>query len=103
MVGSDYEAPEILAGNPYNEKVDCWSLGVMIYKMLSGEYPFNSMGSEGEVELFNIIKKGKFSFTENWEAISKEAKDLVVQLLNLDPDQRLSMSSIKDHPWMSMF
>lgn len=69
--------------------------------MLSGEYPFNSMG--GETELFNTIQKGKFSFTENWDHISEEAKDLVVHLLDLEPDNRLSMSDINDHPWMNMF
>lgn len=95
------QAPEILLGKPYNEKVDCWSLGVMLYRLLSGEYPFNSMG--GEQELFKVIEKGKFTFSENWDNVSEEAKDLVLHLLHLDPDQRLSMSEIKDHPWMNKF
>lgn len=102
LVASLYAAPEILKGENYNEKVDCWSLGVMIYRMLSGEYPFNtSVG--GEKELFNTIQKGKFNFTENWDHISEEAKDLVLHLLDLDPDRRLSMSDVNDHPWMNMF
>lgn len=94
-------APEILTGKTYNEKVDCWSLGIMIYRMLSGEYPFNSMG--GEAELFKIIMQGKFNFSENWDHISEEAKDLVLQLLDLNPDNRPTMSEIKEHPWMNMF
>ena len=96
-----HPAPEILKEQPYNEKVDCWSLGVMIYKMLSGEYPFSSMG--GETELFNTIKKGKFNFSENWDSISEEAKDLVVRLLNIEPDNRPSMAEVNEHPWMNMF
>lgn len=94
-------APEILTGKAYNEKVDCWSLGIMIYRMLSGEYPFNSMG--GETELFKTIMQGKFTFSENWDHISEEAKDLVYNLLDLDPDNRFTMSEIKEHPWMNMF
>lgn len=101
LVPSFDQAPEILLGKPYNEKVDCWSLGVMLYRLLSGEYPFNSMG--GEQELFKVIEKGKFTFSENWDNVSEEAKDLVLHLLHLDPDQRLSMSEIKDHPWMNRF
>lgn len=101
LVVSLYAAPEILKGQPYNEKVDCWSLGVMIYRMLSQEYPFNTSG--GEKELFNTIQKGKFNFSENWNHISEEAKDLVLHLLDLDPDRRLSMSEVNDHPWMNMF
>ena len=102
MVSYFYAAPEILKGEHYNEKVDGWSLGVMIYRMLSGEYPFNSL-VEGENELFSTIQKGKFNFTENWNPISEEAKDLVLHLLDLDPDRRLSMSEVNEHPWMNMF
>ena len=69
--------------------------------MLSGEYPFNSSG--GEMKLFNTIQKGNFNFTENWNHVSEEAKDLVLKLLDLNPDKRPSMSEVNDHPWMNIY
>lgn len=94
-------APEIIAQQPYDYKVDCWSIGVMLFEFLSGEYPFNT--SKGESDLFNAIQNSKFSFNENWDSISDEAKDLVKGLLEKDPSKRLSIPDVEDHPWMQKF
>ena len=97
-------APEIINEQPYDYKVDCWSLGIMLYEFLSGEYPFNASAAAGnETELFNAIKQGKFTFNENWDSVSPEAKDLVQHLLELNPEKRYSMKDVINHPWMQLF
>lgn len=73
----------------------------MLFEFLSGEYPFNTSG--GENDLFTVIQKGKFSFNENWDSISDEAKDLVKGLLEKDPTKRFSIPEVEDHPWMQQF
>lgn len=82
-------------------KVDCWSLGILLFELLSGEYPFNTSGKE--TELFTEIVKGTFTFNENWDTISANAKDLVKNLLEKDPKKRYSMSQVRDHAWMQEF
>ena len=72
-VGSPYYiAPEVL-NKCYNEKCDIWSAGVVLYVMLTGNFPFVGKTSQ---KLFESIKTGKYKNTgKEWEAISKEAKD----------------------------
>jgi serine/threonine protein kinase len=84
--------------------VDCWSLGVILFELFSQQKPFTIVnGSSDQEELFSVIKKGKFQFDERWEGISKEAKDLVKKLLELDPSTRFSMMQVKAHPWFESF
>jgi len=74
----------------------------MLFEFLSDQQPF-SVSNGDQAELFQVIMKGKFEFNENWEGISKEAKDLVRHLLEKDPTQRYSMSEVKEHPWFQKF
>lgn len=98
VVGTlEYMAPEIFEGN-YNEKVDIWSCGVMLYVLLSGNSPFGSESSE--VVKLNI-KKGRYDLESHaWREVSTEAKDLVKKLLIVDPDQRLSAHQALNHSWV---
>ncbi|CAD8063279.1 unnamed protein product [Paramecium primaurelia] len=94
-----YVAPEILTGVGYDMAVDYWSIGVILYVLLCGYPPFYEESNE---KLFEQIKSGKIDFSgEQWEKISKEAKDLVEKLLKVDPKQRYKADQICKHPWIT--
>ena len=69
-----YIAPEILKSE-YNEKCDIWSIGVILYILLSGKPPFTG---KNDKEILNAVQMGVFSLAGNeWQKISNDAKDLV--------------------------
>jgi calcium-dependent protein kinase len=69
-----YIAPEILKSD-YNEKCDVWSVGVILYILLSGRPPF---AGDNDKDILEAVKMGVFSFaSKEWAAISAEAKDLI--------------------------
>lgn len=86
-----YEAPEVQSEN-YSEKCDMWSLGVLLYAMLSGAMPFKSASD---------ARTGTFKMSgETWDAVSPEAKELIGRLLVPDPAQRLSAEEVLADPWV---
>ena len=97
-----YVAPEVLQGNPYGLNVDCWSLGVVIYSLLVGYQPFWS-NDEDELSLKrNILNDQPIPFDEeDWDGISIDAKNLITSLLKKDLNQRLAMSQVKKHSWLT--
>ena len=99
-VGSPYYiAPEVL-NKSYNEKCDIWSAGVVLYVMLTGNFPFVGKTSQ---KLFESIKTGNYKKTgKEWEAISKEAKELIGQMLELDTTKRISASVCLKSPFLSI-
>ncbi|KAL6202703.1 hypothetical protein ACLB2K_026408 [Fragaria x ananassa] len=99
IVGSAYYiAPEVLKRR-YGPEVDIWSVGVMLYILLSGVPPF---WAESEHGIFNAILRGHLDFSSDpWPAISAQAKDLVRKMLNSDPKQRLTAFQVlSNHPWI---
>ncbi|XP_077973204.1 MAP kinase-interacting serine/threonine-protein kinase 1-like isoform X2 [Styela clava] len=119
-VGSaEYMAPEVVDAFvfedtiSYDKRCDIWSLGVIMYIMLSGRPPFvGSCGEDcgwdvGEAcrtcqdTLFASIKSGEYSFPdEQWSDVSDEAKDLISHLLVRDRLARYSANEILEHPWI---
>ena len=98
-----YVAPEIIADGPegYGLQVDLWATGVIAYIMLCGFPPFASQ-SKNQKDLFRKIKRGHFSFPEPyWEGVSKEAKDLISKLLQVNPKDRFTADEILSHPWIA--
>ena len=81
-----YMAPEVLDGD-YDSKCDTWSLGVLLYMLMSGYLPFN-----GEKhEIYNKIKNGDYHFNhEEFKQTSDEVKDLIKKLLTVNVNDRLS-------------
>jgi calcium-dependent protein kinase len=81
-----YISPEVLNGS-YDEKCDIWAAGCILYTLLCG-YP--AFCGDDDQEILQLVVKGKFDFDgEEWEDISKEAKDLIKKMIS-KPERRLS-------------
>jgi len=94
-----YVAPEVLANKPYDKKVDCWSVGVILYILLCGYPPFYA---ETHPRLYQLIQRGRFKFDdEDWSKISDGAKDLIKRLLTKNPQVRISAKDAKRHKWVT--
>ncbi|PXF43915.1 Protein kinase C delta type [Gracilariopsis chorda] len=89
----NYVAPEMLMGTAYSFEVDLWSLGVMLYRILVGEYPYRAAKAK---DLFEIIKFDSVAIPP-W--LSPEATDLLKGLLRKNPNDRLTINSVKKHPF----
>jgi len=88
-----------LKSEPYNEMVDLWSVGVILYILLCGFPPFYN---DNQTALLRQIKQGKYSFPDPyWKNISEQAKDLVRGLLTVDPKLRLTCEKTLKHPWIA--
>ena len=98
-VGSPYYiAPEVL-NKSYNEKCDIWSAGVVLYVLLTGNFPFIGKTSQ---KLFESIKTGKYKNTgKEWESISSQAKDLIKKMIELDTTKRISASECLKSPFIT--
>ncbi|KAH3764350.1 calcium calmodulin-dependent kinase [Pelomyxa schiedti] len=89
-------SPEVLQCTEYDHQVDMWSIGVIIYILLTGCFPF---WHENVAELYKRILTGAYRWPEK-PVVSEEAKDLVSKLLIKDPTKRLSAEQCLDHPWI---
>lgn len=82
-----YMAPEMINGN-YGPQCDVWSLGVLMYFLLSGRLPFKA---DTRAAVFSLVKSGQFSFNfREFDKVSQEAKSLIRKLLVVDPTKRLT-------------
>jgi calcium-dependent protein kinase len=92
-----YIAPEVLDKN-YNEKCDIWSLGVIMYLLLVGKYPFHGKTSE---EIFDNIKNCKYDkkILFNDKNISNEARELLFKLLIVNPNERIDINDAVNDKW----
>ena len=84
---SYYIAPEVLQ-NKYNEKCDVWSIGVMLYILLSGKPPFDGAN---DTEITEKVLIGSYNFDDPiWKSISDDAKNLVKSMMTYDYNKRVS-------------
>lgn len=98
-----YAAPEVLKRQGYDAACDIWSLGVLLYIMLSGKMPFKSLVTNSSTdELLSQINDQRINFDEgNWRYISYDAKDLVKRMLVLDPRARITANGVLKHHWLA--
>ena len=95
-----YIAPEVLKKS-YGYECDIWSLGVILYMLLSGTPPFDGFDDQS---ILQKVKIGKYSLEgESWELISNEAKDLIKKMLTYSPENRISAEDALKHEWFKKF
>ncbi len=82
----DYLAPELLLGTGHGPEADWWSLGVVLFEFVTGVPPFNA---EDPQEIFDNILDRRIEWPSGEDALSPACRDLIDQLLTLEPMQRL--------------
>uniref|UniRef100_A0A8C1M3W5 non-specific serine/threonine protein kinase n=1 Tax=Cyprinus carpio TaxID=7962 RepID=A0A8C1M3W5_CYPCA len=98
---ANFVAPEVLKKQGYDAACDIWSLGVLLYTMLTGFTPFANGPEDTPEEILARIGSGKFSLSGGyWNSVSFEAKDLVSKMLHVDPHKRLTAAQVLRHPWI---
>lgn len=90
----DYLPPEMIQSSVYDEKVDHWALGILIYEFLVGKPPFESSGTH---ETYRRIRECVVHFPTH---VSAEAQDLIKKLLRKKPAERISLDEVLAHPWI---
>lgn len=91
-----YVAPEVIEGN-YDERCDVWSIGVIMYILLSGSPPFDG---DQDADILRAVKKGQYSFTAPvWKQISVDAKNLLKKLLTQDYKARPYARDLINDVW----
>ncbi|KAE9361384.1 hypothetical protein PF008_g1086 [Phytophthora fragariae] len=91
----DYLSPEMIRGEKYDESVDIWAIGIIMYELLVGKPPFEAPGQNETIEL---ITEGQLHVPP---MVSLSAKDLITRILQKKPEKRLSMQEIKAHRWFT--
>ena len=93
-----YAAPEMLHGEKYKATpVDIWSSGIVLYAMVCGYLPFEDDNND---VLYKKICQGKFKIPK---FISENCKDLIKKILVTDPEKRINIKEIKEHPWFNLY
>lgn len=94
-------APQVLHGGPHSKKGDMWSVGVILFRLLSGNRPFG----DNAAVVHTCMRDGPtLAFRQPiWRGISPQAKDLIQRLLVVEPRDRLSAQQALKHGWFSSF
>ena len=92
-----YVAPEVLLRTPYNKEVDIWSMGVILFYMLTGKLPFRG---KKEQEVAEKIVYEDLEFDEDdWEIRSQSVQDLIKCCLEKNREKRITIDEFINHPW----
>ncbi|GAB0100310.1 Calcium/calmodulin-dependent protein kinase [Sergentomyia squamirostris] len=93
-----YLSPEVLKKEPYGKSVDIWACGVILYILLVGYPPF---WDEDQHRLYSQIKAGAYDYpSPEWDTVTPDAKNLINQMLTVNPHKRITASEALKHPWI---
>ncbi|KAH3668595.1 hypothetical protein OGAPHI_002349 [Ogataea philodendri] len=93
-----YAAPEIVSGLQYHgAESDVWSCGVILFALLTGRLPFDD---ENIRELLLKVQRGSYEIHED---LSPEARDLISQMLTVDPEERIKTRDVLKHPLITKY
>ena len=97
----EYLAPEVIRGQPYDEKIDIWAIGILIYECISplGKTPFNKIDflkrtDDNKEYIIKNEKDLKINYDKNFDPL---AKNLIEKILKINPKERLSINNILNH------
>ena len=93
----EYMAPEIVGSENYDYGVDIWSLGILLYELIFGHSPFKAKNMKSV-----ILNIKSHDLTYN-ESITPECKDIIKKILNTNPQKRLKLKDILDHPFVKKY
>lgn len=102
-----YYSPEVLAKRPYNPFLyDVWSMGVMLFVMLNGKYPFNWQLGRKEAGLIKLLTEMKTrAYKQRYRPdvlakLSPEVQDIIDMMLTQDPKKRKDIKAVRGHVWL---
>ena len=90
-----YASPEMLQGKKYTASSEVWSLGVLLYAMVVGELPFS------DENMHRLMRKIVQTEPRYPETVSPQLRNLLEKLFQKDPDARITLQKVKEHPWFS--
>jgi calcium-dependent protein kinase len=96
---AEYVSPDVLSGRGYTNKADLWSIGVIVWMLLTGYPPFHG----GKKEMMMKIKAGKpdWSHQSRWKNVTQDARDFIEKLLVKESSDRMDASAALRHPWLT--
>jgi len=98
-----YVAPEIILREPYNKPIDIWSLGVLVYFIIFGKFPFDDQLDDEENIAMKIINEPLEFDSEISKKVSKNLLNFLNKCLKKDPEKRISACNILKHKWILEF
>ena len=93
-----FMAPEVILGHPFDQKVDIWALGIILYSLLTQEHPFGNNLSNHDLKKKIAYEPFTTKDKALWN-ISSECKHLLTMMLRKDKDNRPSIESVLAHSW----
>jgi serine/threonine protein kinase len=90
-----YAAPEMVKGNAYTQAADIWSAGVLLFAIVAGYLPFD------DDNIQRLLQKIVYTEVKYPAFMSPQLVDLLQKMICKDPERRISLDMIKNHPWFS--
>ena len=94
-----FMAPEMFGGEKYSKKIDIYSIGMLMYYVIEGDYPFPVKKNEDRERIISFAQKPDWKFTEGFW--SPEAKDFFLKIVKVNPTDRYNASFALGHPWIT--
>ncbi|CAD7939601.1 unnamed protein product [Amoebophrya sp. A120] len=90
----DYLPPEMVNETTYGKDVDTWALGILLYEFINGKAPFESRDAQ------ETYRKIKYRVPEFLDDVSRDARDLILAMLEKDPKKRLPLDGVRNHKFL---